>query len=103
MMIASVLALDLCLFVLREIQVTELSDGVFLGCALNVMVADGTSIWHFWNSWAEIARAKAAAIEYVLSRPPVHEKFFMDGFGNPPIKLPFSSPTQFIERFVSPP
>ncbi|KAF3341508.1 Subtilisin-like protease SBT5.3 [Carex littledalei] len=83
--------------------VTELSDGVFVGCALNVMVADGTSIWHFWNSWAEIARAKAAGIEYVLSQPPVHEKFFIDGFGDPPIKLPFSSPTQFIERSVSPP
>ena len=67
------------------------------------MVADGTSIWHFWNSWAEIARAKAAGIDYVLSRLPVHEKFFIDGFGDPPIKLPFSSPTEFIEMRVSPP
>jgi Transferase family len=76
---------------------------VFLGFALNIMVADGTSIWHFMNSWAEIARAKAAEREYVLSRPPVHEKFFFDEHGDPPIQLPISSPTQFIERFVSPP
>lgn len=67
------------------------------------MIADGTSIWHFMNSWAEIARAKAAGREYVLSRPPVHEKFFFKGLGDPPIKLPIPSLTQFIERFVSPP
>ncbi|KAF3341506.1 acetyltransferase [Carex littledalei] len=94
---------DGCCKPLLVVQVTDLSDGVFVGCALNVMVADGTSIWHFWNSWAEIARAKVAGIEYVLSRPVVHEKFFFDVFGDPPIKLPISSPTQFIERLVSPP
>lgn len=67
------------------------------------MVADGTSIWHLCNSWPEIARAKAARIDYVLSRPQVHEKFFIDGHGDPLIKLPISSPTQFIEWFVPPP
>ncbi|RYR78787.1 hypothetical protein Ahy_A01g003642 isoform A [Arachis hypogaea] len=38
-------------------QVTELVDGVFIGCTLNHTLGDGRSFWHFVNSWAEISRS----------------------------------------------
>ncbi|KAJ3675707.1 hypothetical protein LUZ60_004749 [Juncus effusus] len=94
---------DGCSKPLLVVQVTELADGVFIGCSLNLIVADGTSIWHFLNAWAEIARAKKADIKnYMLSRPPVLDRWFIEGYEDPPIKLPFSSIAQFIERFEPP-
>ncbi|XP_059313912.1 uncharacterized acetyltransferase At3g50280-like [Lycium ferocissimum] len=38
------------------VQVTELEDGIFIGCSNNHVVVDGTSFWHFYNSWTEISR-----------------------------------------------
>ncbi|KAG6728724.1 hypothetical protein I3842_02G187500 [Carya illinoinensis] len=38
------------------IQVTELADGIFIGCAMNHAVTDGTSFWNFFNSFAEVSR-----------------------------------------------
>ncbi|KAK6929453.1 hypothetical protein RJ641_005658 [Dillenia turbinata] len=40
------------------VQVTELADGVFIGCSVNHAVSDGTSFWHFFNSFAEICRGE---------------------------------------------
>ncbi|KAL6142251.1 hypothetical protein ACLB2K_060534 [Fragaria x ananassa] len=39
---------------LAAVQVTELADGVFIGCTVNHSVTDGTSLWHFFNTFAEI-------------------------------------------------
>ncbi|KAI4353241.1 hypothetical protein L6164_002206 [Bauhinia variegata] len=39
---------------LAAVQVTELVDGVFIGCTVNHAVTDGTSFWHFFNTFAEI-------------------------------------------------
>ncbi|CBI21396.3 unnamed protein product, partial [Vitis vinifera] len=41
---------------LLAVQVTELVDGIFIGCTMNHVVADGTSFWHFFNSWSEVSR-----------------------------------------------
>ncbi|KAK8518129.1 hypothetical protein V6N13_027615 [Hibiscus sabdariffa] len=41
---------------LAAVQVTELVDGVFIGCSVNHAVTDGTSFWHFFNTFAEITR-----------------------------------------------
>lgn len=41
---------------LLVVQVTELADGVFVGCTVNHAVTDGTSFWHFFNAFAEAAR-----------------------------------------------
>lgn len=41
---------------LAAVQVTELADGVFIGCTVNHSVTDGTSFWHFFNTFAEINR-----------------------------------------------
>ncbi|RAL36936.1 hypothetical protein DM860_003858 [Cuscuta australis] len=38
------------------VQVTELADGVFIGCAVNHAVVDGTSFWNFFNTFAEVTR-----------------------------------------------
>lgn len=41
---------------LLAVQVTELKDAVFVGCAVNHAVVDGTSLWNFFNTFAEMAR-----------------------------------------------
>ncbi|XP_057524853.1 uncharacterized acetyltransferase At3g50280-like [Amaranthus tricolor] len=41
---------------LMAIQVTELADGVFISCAMNHSVTDGTSFWNFFNTFAETCR-----------------------------------------------
>uniref|UniRef100_A0A7N1A743 Uncharacterized protein n=1 Tax=Kalanchoe fedtschenkoi TaxID=63787 RepID=A0A7N1A743_KALFE len=42
------------------VQVTELLDGLFIGCAVNRavnhVVVDGTSLWNFFNTFAEVCR-----------------------------------------------
>jgi hypothetical protein len=34
------------------VQVTQLADGVFVAMSLNHGVADGTTFWHLFNTWA---------------------------------------------------
>lgn len=81
---------------LLSIQATELADGaLFLACCFNHVVGDGTSYWNFFNGWAEIARSN------ILSRPPVHDRWFIAGDSRP-INLPFSNPSQFVVRFSPP-
>ncbi|KAI3793200.1 hypothetical protein L1987_35815 [Smallanthus sonchifolius] len=41
---------------LLAVQVTELGDGVFIGFSVNHAVVDGTSLWNFINTFAEICR-----------------------------------------------
>ncbi|XP_078169826.1 putative acetyltransferase At3g50280 [Carex rostrata] len=88
---------------LVAVQATVLIDGIFIGCNFNHVIGDGTSYWMFFNAWAEVARCKAAGKEVVLSQPPVHDKWFIGGYGEPPIKLPYSSPAEFVVRFTPPP
>ncbi|BAT97246.1 BAHD acyltransferase [Vigna angularis] len=45
---------------LAAIQVTELADAVFVGCTVNHAVTDGTSFWHFFNTFAAINKGGAA-------------------------------------------
>ncbi|KAJ0963123.1 hypothetical protein J5N97_028245 [Dioscorea zingiberensis] len=85
---------------LLAVQLTVLADGVFLGCSFNHAVGDGTSFWHFFNTWAEISRSDKSAHfhDVTLSRPPVHDRYFIDG-AKPPLKLPFTDESEFIERY----
>jgi hypothetical protein len=41
---------------LVAVQVTELADGVFIGCTVNHAVVDGTSFWNFFNTFAEVTK-----------------------------------------------
>ncbi|XP_078165373.1 uncharacterized protein LOC144560098 [Carex rostrata] len=94
---------DGCTNPLLSVQITELIDGIFIGCTFNHSIGDGTSFWMFFNAWAEIARCKAAGKEVLLSQLPIHDKWFIGGYGEPPIKLPYSSPAEFVVRFAPPP
>ncbi|XP_062024510.1 uncharacterized acetyltransferase At3g50280-like [Rosa rugosa] len=87
---------------LLTVQVTELVDGVFIGLSINHCLCDGTSYWHFFNTWSEIFRAQENNIPLSkISRPPVMERWFPDGHG-PIISLPYTSSDEFVDRFESP-
>ncbi|KAG6591389.1 putative acetyltransferase, partial [Cucurbita argyrosperma subsp. sororia] len=84
---------------LLSIQVTELLDGVFIGCSINHSIVDGSSYWHFFNMWSEIFQADDG--NFSISRPPVLPRWFPETHG-PILKLPFTEPDQFISRFEAP-
>ncbi|KAI3773757.1 hypothetical protein L1987_48289 [Smallanthus sonchifolius] len=76
---------------LLSVKVTELTDGIFIGCSMNHMVADGTSYWHFFNSWSQMFKSKN------VSRPPLLDRWVPEG-SDPIFTLPFTHEDQFIER-----
>ncbi|XP_016557759.1 uncharacterized acetyltransferase At3g50280 [Capsicum annuum] len=85
------------------VQITELIDGLFIGCTMNHSLGDGTSFWHFFNSWSEISRGFK-----VISKIPVLERYFPEKM-NLPIHLPLKTDDEkllekcevptFVERF----
>ncbi|XP_015577287.3 LOW QUALITY PROTEIN: uncharacterized acetyltransferase At3g50280 [Ricinus communis] len=88
---------------LLAVQVTELADRVFIGFAVNHVVADGTAFWNFINSWSEISRGSDQ-----ISEPPLFEHWFRGAESYCPISLPLaliktddeSTPPQFRERIL---
>lgn len=82
---------------LLGIQITGLEDGIFIGCTMNHAVADGTSFWHFFNSWSEISNGSIH-----LPKPPVFQRWLPDGVGLP-IRIPRSCFKKINEDFVLPP
>ncbi|XP_019153242.1 PREDICTED: uncharacterized acetyltransferase At3g50280-like [Ipomoea nil] len=85
---------------LLTIQVTELIDGIFLGCSMNHTVGDGTSFWNFLNTFSEIFRANNH--QNPISRQPIHDRWFPENHG-PVLNLPFTHHDQFISRHEAPP
>ncbi|KAF7124014.1 hypothetical protein RHSIM_Rhsim12G0118700 [Rhododendron simsii] len=85
---------------LLSIQVTELIDGIFIGCSINHAVADGTSYWQFFNTLSNTFRALGTSPK--ISRSPIPNRWFPGGYG-PIINLPFSHHDQFTSRFEVPP
>ncbi|KAH9735682.1 Anthranilate N-hydroxycinnamoyl/benzoyltransferase-like protein [Citrus sinensis] len=71
---------------LLGVQVTELVDGIFIACTINHSVVDGTSFWHFFNSWSEISRGSDC-----ISKLPVLERGFLSESEYFPIRLPLWS------------
>ncbi|XP_004501559.1 uncharacterized acetyltransferase At3g50280 [Cicer arietinum] len=84
---------------LLSIQITELLDGVFIGCSMNHHIADGTSYWNFFNTWSEIFQAEDHGVP--ISHQPFHNRWFPNGYG-PLINLPFKHHDEFISRFEKP-
>ncbi|KAF9603006.1 hypothetical protein IFM89_033633 [Coptis chinensis] len=74
---------------LLSVQVTELTDGIFIGCSMNHSVVDGMSFWHFVNSWSEICRKNS---DHQISRLPNFNRSFF--------KLPIRIPASTCERFT---
>ncbi|XP_026392609.1 protein ENHANCED PSEUDOMONAS SUSCEPTIBILTY 1-like [Papaver somniferum] len=93
---------------LLGIQVTELLDGIFVGCSFSHVIGDGTSFWKFFNALAETNRklrkaSKEAGDQHIgcdISSLPITKRWFMED----PIliNLPFSHHKEFIERYERP-
>ncbi|CBI30421.3 unnamed protein product, partial [Vitis vinifera] len=64
---------------LAAVQITELADGLFIGCTVNHSVTDGTSFWHFFNTFAEMTKGAKK-----ISRSP---DFNRDNVFNSPVVL----------------
>ncbi|XP_031481044.1 uncharacterized acetyltransferase At3g50280-like [Nymphaea colorata] len=85
---------------LLAVQVTELSDGVFVGCSFNHVMGDGESFWHFFKSWSEITSGSEIISRAPLTeRPPIHHECgrirflvseeHMARFSSPPLRVRF--------------
>ncbi|KAI3454678.1 hypothetical protein Pfo_011341 [Paulownia fortunei] len=84
---------------LLGVQVTELVDGFFIGCTANHIVVDGTSFWHFFNSWSEISRGFDT-----ISKTPVFQRLFPSNIGNDNRPIPFPPLEQILlHNYVPPP
>ncbi|OIW14882.1 hypothetical protein TanjilG_30601 [Lupinus angustifolius] len=88
---------------LLSIQVTELLDGVFIGCSMNHSIGDGTSYWNFFNTWSEIFQSQGNVHDHdiPISHQPIHNRWFPESC-NPLINLPFKHHDEFISRFEAP-
>ncbi|KAM0857585.1 hypothetical protein ACQ4PT_048388 [Festuca glaucescens] len=86
-------------------QITDLTDGVFVGFAYNHALSDGTAFWDFLNAWAEIARSRflAPAERPRLTRAPLFERWSPDGGVAAPIVLPCADVSEIVERLSPPP
>jgi hypothetical protein len=85
---------------LLSIQVTELVDGVFIGCSMNHSIGDGTAYWNFFNTFSEIFQNGGDNL-LPISHQPIHNKWFPEGYG-PIINLPFKHHDEFIRSHESP-
>ncbi|ESQ31200.1 hypothetical protein EUTSA_v10004231mg [Eutrema salsugineum] len=66
---------------LLMVQVTEMKDGIFIGFGYNSTVADGNSIWKFFNAWSEICSKDSGS---GTSQFRLHLKgWFFDGIDYP--------------------
>ncbi|KAL6662014.1 hypothetical protein ACP70R_001398 [Stipagrostis hirtigluma subsp. patula] len=85
-------------------QVTELADGIFVAMSLNHGVADGSTFWHFFNTWSEINRRRRRGSEgcELSTPPPVLDRWFLDTCPVP-ISLPLGKPEDIIRRPEYPP
>ncbi|KAK2378886.1 putative acetyltransferase [Trifolium repens] len=54
---------------LAAVQVTELADGVFIGCTVNHSVTDGTSFWHFFNTFAAVTKGGGGGAVKITKSP----------------------------------
>ncbi|EEF29117.1 uncharacterized acetyltransferase At3g50280 [Ricinus communis] len=81
---------------LVAIQVTELVDGIFIGCTMNHTVADGTTFWNFINCWSQIARGS----DHVPRTPVIEHWFRSERYC--PVRLPISI-IKTDDEFTPPP
>nr|CAB3492623.1 unnamed protein product [Digitaria exilis] len=76
-------------------QVTELDDAVFVAASLNHAVGDGTTFWHFFNTWSDLCRSGGGAT--TEQPPPVLERWFLDTCPVP-VPLKFANLEDTIRR-----
>ncbi|KAK4394521.1 protein ENHANCEDSUSCEPTIBILITY 1 [Sesamum angolense] len=84
---------------LLAVQATELVDGFFIGCTANHAVIDGTSFWHFFNSWSEISRGLVTIL-----KTPVFERWFPSNISKENRLIPLPPlDRSLLHSFVPPP
>ncbi|XP_057860602.2 BAHD acyltransferase DCR-like [Cryptomeria japonica] len=81
---------------IADLIVTQLKDGVSVCCTVNHAVADGTSFWNFFNSWAELCRTN----ETKISANPTYNRYLLDRDGSA-VRLGLD-PNGQIPRFCPP-
>ncbi|KAH9324621.1 hypothetical protein KI387_004799 [Taxus chinensis] len=59
---------------LLTVQATKLKDGLAVAFTVNHAVIDGTSLWHFINSWAQLCQQSSLTAN--ISQPPLHTRCF---------------------------
>ncbi|KAF8085455.1 hypothetical protein N665_0666s0003 [Sinapis alba] len=72
---------------LLMVQVTEIKDGIFIGFGYNSTVADGYSIWKFFNAWSEICSNGLGGSESSSPRRLQLKGWFFDEIDYP-IRIP---------------
>uniref|UniRef100_A0A0D9X3R2 Acetyltransferase n=1 Tax=Leersia perrieri TaxID=77586 RepID=A0A0D9X3R2_9ORYZ len=83
------------------VQVTELADGVFVGMSMNHSVGDGTTFWHFMNTWSEINRRGGDGVDENTTPAPVLRRWFVET-SPVPIPMPIGKLQNVIRRFERP-
>ncbi|EOA24026.1 hypothetical protein CARUB_v10017241mg [Capsella rubella] len=71
---------------LLVVQVTEMKDGVFICYCYNHLVADGVSMWDFFNTWCKICSSGGSSFNH---KPLVLKGWFLEGIDYP-IHIPVS-------------
>ncbi|KAF5208237.1 hypothetical protein FRX31_002175 [Thalictrum thalictroides] len=79
------------------VQVTELIDGIFIGCTMNHIIADGSTFWHFMNSWSEICKSGS----HQISSPPNLNRWFLNE-NDLSIRIPASTIEKSIRSYTLP-
>ncbi|TKY75042.1 acetyltransferase protein [Spatholobus suberectus] len=65
---------------LLSVQVTELVDGVFIGCSMNHAIGDDTSYWNFFNTWSQIIQGQSSSSAMNMMLPFCINPFTIAGF-----------------------
>lgn len=88
---------------LLAVQVTELVDGVFIACTMNHTAVDGTSFWHFFNTWSEISRSHGREKPASVRVPAFFgRENYLHGVIDLPIRIPWSLVPSSNANFVPP-
>ncbi|CAI8614807.1 unnamed protein product [Vicia faba] len=76
------------------VQVTELSNGIFIAFTINHVVSDGKSFWHFVNSWSQISKGSQK-----ITKQPSLQRCFPNDI-ELPIRFPFTKKNHRTEAVL---
>lgn len=88
---------------LLSVQITELVDGIFIGCTMNHCVVDGTSFWHFFNTWSSISQSFEFVRVYSQPDNLVLDRQLINEIIDIPIPIPFFHDQILGGKFIPPP
>ncbi|CAI0411829.1 unnamed protein product [Linum tenue] len=83
---------------LFAVQVTELADGIFVGCTISHAVADGSTLWRFVNFWSQICRS-GYSDEISRSDQTFTRHWFLDE-KHLPIRIPWTMIRERVFHFT---